>query len=86
MLVLILGFFSAPPCLANIKCVRPLYIILSLLLLFRALRSCSPMHLKYALNASISNMLCGSWIIILGAFGEATNFLLDCNDLFCLVL
>ena len=45
---LILSMFFAPPCLANIKCVRPLYIIPSLPLSFRAFRSCSPMHLKYA--------------------------------------
>ena len=45
---LILGMFSAPSCLANIKYVRPLYIIPSLPLSFRAFQSCSPMHLKYA--------------------------------------
>ena len=61
--------FSAPPCLANIKCVRPLYIIPSLLLSFRALRSCSPIHLKYVFfseNASIPNISCRSWITIFG--------------------
>ena len=59
---LILGIFFAPPCLANIKYVRPLYIIPSLPL-FRAFRSCSPMHLRYAFfneNASILNISCGS--------------------------
>ena len=66
---LILGMFSAPSCLANIKCVRTLYIIPNLLLSFRAFRSCSPMHLKYAFfneNASIPHMSCGSWVTIFG--------------------
>ena len=45
---LILGIFFAPPCLASMKCVMPLYIIPSLPLSFRAFRSCSPMHLRYA--------------------------------------
>ena len=59
--------FSTPPCLANIKCERPLYIIPSLLLSFRMFRSCSPMHLKYAFfneNASIPNISCGSRVTI----------------------
>ena len=66
---LILGMFSAPPCLANIKCVRPLYSIPSLSLSFRAFQSCSPMHLKYLFfneNVSIPTMSCGSWITIFG--------------------
>ena len=66
---LILGMCSAPPCLANIKCVRSLYIIPSLPLSFRTFRSYSPMHLRYAFfneNASISNMSCGSWVTIFG--------------------
>ena len=66
---LILGMFSVPPCLANIKCVTPLYIIPSLHFSFRAFQSCSPMHLKYAFfneNASILNMSCGSWVTIFG--------------------
>ena len=37
---LILGIFSAPPYLASIKYMRPLYIIPSLPFSFRALRSC----------------------------------------------
>ena len=45
---LILDIFSAPPYLANIKYVRPLYIMPSLPLSFRALWSCSPIHLEYA--------------------------------------
>ena len=45
---LILGMFLAPLYLAIMKCVRPLYIIPSLPLSFRALQSCSPIHLKYA--------------------------------------
>ena len=60
---LILGMFAAPPCLANMKWVRPLYIIPSLALSFRAFQSCSPIHLRYAFfneKASIPNMLCGS--------------------------
>ena len=66
---LILGMFFAPSCLANIKCVRPLFIILSLHLSFKALRICSSMHLKYAFfneNASMPNMSCGSWVTIFG--------------------
>ena len=61
--------FSAPPCLASMKCVMPLYNIPSLSLSFRAFQSCSPMHLRYAFfneNASIPNMLCGSWITMFG--------------------
>ena len=64
---LILGIFFAPPCLANIKYMRPLYIIPTLPLSFKALRNCSPLHLKYAFfseNASIPNMSCGSCVII----------------------
>ena len=64
---LILGMFSAPSCLANIKYVRPLYIISSLPLSFRAFQSCSLMHLRYVFfneNASIPNMSCRSWITI----------------------
>ena len=66
---LILGMFFAPPCLASMKFVRPLYIIPSLPLSFRAFRSCSPMHLRYAFfneNASIPNMSCGSWVTMFG--------------------
>ena len=66
---LFLGMFSAPPCLANIKCASPLYITPSLPLSFKAFLSCSPTHFKYAFfneNASISNMSCGSWITIFG--------------------
>ena len=64
---LILSMLSAPPCLASMKRVRPLYIIPSLPLSFRAFRSCFPMHLRYAFfneNASIPNMSCGSWVTI----------------------
>ena len=66
---LILGIFLAPPYLASIKCVRPLYIIPNLPLSFRALRSCSPICLKYVFfseNASIPNMSCGSNVLYLG--------------------
>ena len=66
---LILGIFSAPPYLASIKCVRPLYIIPSLPFSFRAFRNCSPIHLKYAFfseNASIPNMSCGSCVTTFG--------------------
>ena len=62
---LILGIFSAPPYLASIKYVRPLYIIPSLPLSF--------IHLKYAFfseNASIPNMLCGSCVTIFGVHLE----------------
>ena len=38
---LILGMFSSPPCLASIKCVKPLYIIPTLPLSFRVFQSCS---------------------------------------------
>ena len=83
---LILGIFSAPPCLASMKCVMPLYIIPSLPLSFRAFLSCSPMHLRYAFfneNASIPNMLCGSWVTIFGVhLGRPHIFFLDCNYLF----
>ena len=68
---LILGMFSAPSCLTDIKCVSPLYIISSLPLSFKAFVSCSPMHLKYAFfneNASIPNMLCGSWVTIFDVY------------------
>ena len=61
------GYFSAPPYIASINCVRPLYIIPSLTLSFRAFRSCSPIHLKYVFfseNASIPNMSCGSYVIM----------------------
>ena len=70
---LILGIFFAPPCLASIKCVSPLCIIPSLPLSFRALRSCSPIHLKYAFfseNASIPNILCGSYVTMFGVHLE----------------
>ena len=66
---LILGMFFAPPYLASMKCVRPLYIIPNLPLYLRAFRSCSPMHLRYAFfneNASIPNISCGSWITMFG--------------------
>ena len=66
---LILGNFSAPPYLACIKCVRPLYIISSLPLSFRAFWSCSSIHLKYAFfseKASIPNMSCGSCVTTFG--------------------
>ena len=66
---LILNMFFAPPCLTSIKCVSPLYIVPSLPLSFRALQSCSPMHLKYVFfseKASIPNMSCGSWITTFG--------------------
>ena len=66
---LILGMFFAPPCLASMKYIRPLYIIPSLPLLFRAFRSCSPMHLRYAFfneNALIANISCGSWVTMFG--------------------
>ena len=66
---LILGMFSTPPCLANMKCIKPLYIIPSLPLSFKTFQSCSSMHLKYAFfneNDSIPNMSCGSWITIFG--------------------
>jgi hypothetical protein len=38
--------------------------------LFKASRSCSPIHLKYAFRkekASNPNILCSNWVIILGA-------------------
>ena len=41
---------------------------------FRALRSCSPIHLKYAFlseNASIPNKSCGSCVIIFGMHSES---------------
>ena len=66
---LILDIFFAPLYLASIKFVRPLYIMPSVPLSFRALRSCSPIHLKYAFfseNASIPNMSCGSCVTIFG--------------------
>ena len=66
---LILGIFSAPPYLASKKCMRPLYIIPSLPLSFRAVRSCSPIHLKYAFfseKALIPNMSCGSCVTTFG--------------------
>ena len=70
---LILGIFSTPPCLASIKCVSSLYIILSLPLSFRALQSCLRIHLKYAFfseNASILNMSCGSCVTMFGVHLE----------------
>ena len=70
---LILGMFFAPPCLANMKCVRHLYIIPRLPLSFRAFQSCSPMHLNYAFfneNVSIPNMSCGSWVTMFGVHLE----------------
>ena len=75
---LILGMFSIPPCFTSIKSMRPLYIIPSLLLSFKALCSYSPMHLKYAFfneNVSLSNMSYGSWVTILGVhFGRPHIF------------
>ena len=44
----ILGISSAPPYLANMWCISPLYIIPSLPWSLRAFRSCSPMHHRYA--------------------------------------
>ena len=45
---LILNMIFAPPYLANIKCVRSLYIIPSLPLSFKTFLSCSQMPFKYA--------------------------------------
>ena len=81
--------FSAPSCLANIKCVRPLYIIRSLTLSFRAFQSCSPMHLKYAFfneNASIPNMSCGSCVTIFGVHLDRPIFSSILQLSFCQVL
>ena len=74
---LILGIFSAPPYLVNIKCVRSLYIIPSLPLSFRAFRSCFSIHLKYAFfseNASIPNMSCGSCVTTFGCIWGGHKF------------
>ena len=43
---LILGMSFAPPCLASICCMSPLYIIPSLPLSFSAFLSCSLIHLR----------------------------------------
>ena len=65
---LILGMFSAPPCLESMCCISPLYIMPSLPWSFRAFLSCSPMHLRYAFfneKASSPNSSWGSWEITL---------------------
>ena len=57
--------FCAPPCLASMCCINPLYILPSLPLSFRAFMSCSPMHVMYAFfneKASVPNMSCGSCV------------------------
>ena len=85
---LILGMFSAPPCLASIKCVRPLYIVLSLPLSFRAFQSCSPIHLRYAFfneSASIPNISCGSWVTIFGVHLSRPQIFFGLQLSFCQV-
>ena len=42
------GRFCAPPCLASMCCINPLYIFPSLPLSLRAFMSCSPIHVMYA--------------------------------------
>ena len=57
--------FWAPPCLASMCCISPLYILPSLSLSFRAFMSCSPMHVMYAFFNEIffvSNISCGSCV------------------------
>ena len=85
---LILGIFFAPPCLANIKCIRPLYIIPSLPLSFRAFRSCSPMHLRYALlneNASIPTYRVGVGLLCLVCIWVDHRFFFGLQLFFCQV-
>ena len=60
--------FWAPPCLASMCCINPLYIPPSLPLSFRAFMSCSPMHIMYAFfneKTYIPNILCGSCVTAL---------------------
>ena len=86
---LILGMFSAPPCLASMKCVMPLYIIPSLPLSFRAFRSFSLMNLRYVFfneNASIPNMLCGSWVTMFGVHLSRPHIFSGLQLSFCRVL
>ena len=62
------GRFRDPPYLASICVIRPLYIFSSHHWSLRALMSCSPMQVMYAFfkeNASVPNMLWGSWVTAL---------------------
>ena len=64
---LILCMSSAPPCLASMCCISPLYIVPSLPGSFNAFLSCSLIHLRYAFfseKASSPNRSCGSCVII----------------------
>jgi hypothetical protein len=57
--------FCAPPCLASMCCIKPLYIMPSRHLSLRALMSCLPMHIMYAFlseKASVPNMSWGSCV------------------------
>ena len=55
--------FCAPPCLATMCLINPLYILPSLPLSLRALMSCSPIHVIYEFfseKTSMPNMSCGN--------------------------
>ena len=62
------GKLSAPPCLASMCVVKPLYIFPSRLVSLRALISCSPIQVRYAFfreKAAVPNISCGNWVTAL---------------------
>ena len=57
--------FCAPPCFASMCCIKSLYILPSVPLSFRALMSCSSMHVIYAFyneKTYVPNILCGNCV------------------------
>ena len=60
--------FCAPPCLASMCLINPLYILPSLPLSVSALMSCSPIHVMYAFfseKAFVPNLSCSSCVTAL---------------------